>query len=158
MSIPATVERFLNEHHVKYEIVSHPRAYTSLGTALAARIEPDQLVKAVLLQDDGGYLVAIVPATCHVKLGALRRETGRYVRLATEGEARERFPDCDPGAVPVLGLAYGVETVWDDSLTGRPDVYFEAGDHERLVHVDTEAFMKLLGASRHGRFGKRFVH
>lgn len=158
MPVPSTVERFLNEHHVRYEVVSHPRAYTSLGTAAAARVEPDCLAKAVLLEDDQGYLVAIVPATCHVKLGVIRRETGRRVRLATEGEVRERFPDCDPGAIPALGVAYGLETIWDDSLTQHSDVYFEAGDHERLVHLDTGDLVGLLGASRHGRFGKRFVH
>jgi Ala-tRNA(Pro) deacylase len=158
MSIPSTIERFLDEHHVKYEVVRHPRAYTSLGTALAAHIEPDRVLKAVLLEDNNGYLVAVVPATCHVKLGVIRRETGRAVHLATEGEVRERFPDCDPGAVPALGPAYGVETLWDDSLMERSDIYFEAGDHERLVHLSAEDLVGLLGASHHGRFGKRFVH
>jgi Ala-tRNA(Pro) deacylase len=41
----------------------------------------------------------------------------------------------------------------DDSLLRLPDVYFEAGDHEALVHVTGEAFKDLIIGSAHGRFG-----
>ena len=33
--------------------------------------------------------------------------------------------DCEPGAVPPLGAAYGLDVVVDDSLTDHSDVYFE---------------------------------
>jgi Ala-tRNA(Pro) deacylase len=70
---------------------------------------------------------------------------------------RECFPDCDAGAVPALGPAYGLDTIWDDGLLERSDLYFDAGDHEPLLHVSTTDFAGMLGRGWHDRFGKRFL-
>ena len=41
----------------------------------------------------------------------------------------------------------------DESLLGMPDLYFEGGDHEDLVHVDGPAFQKMVEGAAHGRIG-----
>lgn len=158
MSIPSSIEHFLQDHDVKYDVVNHAVAYTSLGAARAAQVEPREMVKAVLLEDDKGYVVVVVLATCHLKLGEIRRQTGRPLALATEGEVRERFPDCDAGAVPVLAPAYGIETIWDESLLEHPRVFFDAGDHERLLCMDSRDLVELLGGSLYRRIAQLFVH
>lgn len=158
MSIPASIEHFLLDHDVKYDVVNHAVAYTSLRTARAAQIEPREMVKAVLLEDDKGCVAAVILATCHLKLGEIRRQTGRPLALATESEVRERFPDCDAGAVPVLASAYGIETIWDERLLEHPRVYFDAGDHERLLCMDSKALAALLGGSLHRRISRLFLH
>ncbi len=43
----------------------------------------------------------------------------------------------------------------DDSLLNAPDVYFEAGDHEDLVHLSGVEFLSLLAGARHGRFSRQ---
>ena len=70
--------------------------------------------------------------------------------LAVEQDVAELFRDCDPGAIPPLGAAYGVKTLVDDSLVNQPDVYFEAGDHEDLIHVDHAQFSELMSGAEHG--------
>ena len=63
------------------------------------------------------------------------------------------FADCEVGALPAMGPAYGLETVVDDVLSEQPDIYFEAGDHEQLIHVSAETFHILMGERiRHGQF------
>jgi Ala-tRNA(Pro) deacylase len=65
------------------------------------------------------------------------------------------FTDCDPGAVPPFGMAYGVETAVDDELLARnPDVYVESGDHEQLLHMSRGQFTELMAASAHGHFSR----
>jgi Ala-tRNA(Pro) deacylase len=155
MAIAYTVEKYLNQHRVPYQVVSHPRAVTSLKTAAAANIRPDMLAKAVLLEDDQGYVVAVLPATHHIKMNMLRRQMGRNIRMASEDEIAELFTDCEIGAIPALGPAYGIETVWDDSLAGQSGVYFEAGDHEELIRVSAKGFVDMLGTARHGQFTSR---
>jgi Ala-tRNA(Pro) deacylase len=157
MSAAYTVENYLSTHHIPYEIVSHPRSVTSLRTASAAHIQPDRMAKAVVLEYDDGYMLAVLPANCHVKLGQLRRVMGRDLRMATEYGISRLFPDCDTGAVPPVGYAYGVETVWDESLMEQPDLYFEAGDHESLMHVNTKDFIDMMGDALHGRFTTRIM-
>jgi Ala-tRNA(Pro) deacylase len=82
----------------------------------------------------------------------MHERTGRPVRLATEAELKEMFADCSAGAVPPLGGAYGMETIWDDCLMERSEVYFEAGDHETLVHMKTPDFVKLMEGAHHMPF------
>lgn len=152
MTIAATVENYLKQNQAPFEVVTHPHTRSSLKTANMAHIPSERLAKAVMLEDEAGYLMAVVPATYHVNLGALRHQLGRNVGLATESDVGRLFKDCELGAIPPLGPAYGIETVFDESLTQQPDIYFEAGDHEELIHMSRDLFVKLLGMAKHGRF------
>jgi Ala-tRNA(Pro) deacylase len=109
-----------------------------------------QLAKGTVLKDEQGFVIAVVPATRRVDLGAMHRRFGRPLGLATEQELESLFGDCEPGAVPPLGAAYGIESVLDDSLMEESDVYFEAGDHRGLVHVSGTDFRKLMSDAPHG--------
>lgn len=154
MSIARTVRGFLESHHLNYEILQHPHTSTSTQTANAAYIWRDQLAKSVLLEDDRGYVMAVLPASDRVDLEALRRKLGRDLRLADEDELADIFDDCEVGAIPPLGRAYGVPVVYDDSLAQLGSVYFEGGNHEDLVYMGGEDFLELLEDAMHFRFGK----
>lgn len=155
MAIACTVKDYLSQHRIAYEVLPHSHTMTSLGSAQAAGVDADRLAKAVVLEDELGYLMAVLPASHHFKLGSLRNQTGRHIQMARETEMLDLFKDCAAGAVPALGAAYGIETIWDDSLQEQPDIYFEAGDHEQLVHLSGKQFLDLLGTARHGHFSSR---
>lgn len=152
MAIPRTLENYLNEHRIAYDLVNHARTGSSLRSATTAHVPAHRVAKAVILEDDGGYLMAVLPAHRHVHLGALSKRLGRKLGLATEAETRAIFPDCALGAIPPIGEAYGVATVVDDELAEEPEIYFECGDHEELIHMKTYDFMQLLPNARHERF------
>lgn len=146
------VEDFLNRHHLAYEMVSHEPTANSLDSAKAAKIPPQRIAKGVLLNADGDYVLAVTRADRHLNLGALKQQLQAPVGLATRAELDQVFDDCVLGAVPPLGPAYGIESIWDDELAKEPDVYFELGDHAHLVHVRTRDYLALLGDQRHGSF------
>ncbi|WP_017941611.1 MULTISPECIES: aminoacyl-tRNA deacylase [unclassified Thioalkalivibrio] len=153
MSISRTLNDFLDEHAVTYQLVHHPHSDSASRTAEAAHVPGDAVAKAVLLVEEGGrYRLAIVPATRRVKLGQLHRLLGEHVGLATEDEVAQVFADCERGAIPALGPAFGLETLVDESLLQQRDVYFEAGDHESLVHLREADFLYLLGQPSRGQF------
>jgi Ala-tRNA(Pro) deacylase len=157
MSIAHTVRMYLEGRGVPYEVIAHKRSATSLRAAETAHIEAERLAKAVLFEDDlehDRYVVAVLPATQRVRVPELAIAVGRPVHVAGEEDASALFGDCEPGAIPALGPAYGVETVIEDSVLEQPDLYFEAGDHEHLVHLKTRDFAALLADCRHGRFGE----
>jgi Ala-tRNA(Pro) deacylase len=112
------------------------------------------VAKTVLLEDERGYVMAIIPASCRLQLLEIDRTLGRHLELATEEELGQVFEGCEVGAVPPVGAAYYIPTAIDDSLLRLPDVYFEAGDHEDLVTVSREGFWELLAGSPHGRFSR----
>ena len=96
--------------------------------------------------------MAVVPASHHVDLDAVERLCGRPLSLADEEEIGRLFPDCEFGAVPPIGAAYGLAVIVDDVLAGQPDVYLEAGDHLNLLHLSGEQFAGLMRDVQHGRF------
>lgn len=149
MAMSPTLQRFLSQQAVAYEILSHKPTVTSLNSASAAHVPGTKLAKPVVLEDEDGYLMAVIPATEHLKISSLNRTLRRNMGLATERELHKLFADCDLGAIPPIGLAFGMATVVDDSLMRCSDVYFEAGDHSELVHVKGSSFRKLMQRSQH---------
>jgi len=141
----------LDRYELPYDLVHHSPTQSSLESAKTAHVPPGRVAKAVLLEDERGYVLALLPAACHLQLGVVGMVTTRPLELATEAELDRIFPDCAHGAIPATGGAYGVPMLVDESLLRMPDVYFEAGDHEELVHVDRQAFAMLVGRSQHGR-------
>jgi Ala-tRNA(Pro) deacylase len=152
MAIAHSIETFLRQHDIDYELVSHPRSVSSSHTAELAHVPGAQLAKSVLLEDESGYLMAVIPSTHRVDLGKLHHQLQRRVGLAIEREVTEIFSDCDPGAIPAIGPAYHVATIVDDTLLQQPDIYFEAGDHEALVHVSGQTFGALMAGVPHAQF------
>lgn len=153
MTIPARLRSYLDERGARYEVCLHPHSRTSAQTARTAHVPPHQLAKAVVVEDDDGCLMAVLPADRMVQLGELSRLLGRErLRLADRRRVDELFDDCDPGTVPTLGMVWGLETVVDDELEANPAVYIECGDHERLLQLSHEQFHALMSQARHAQF------
>ena len=149
MSIATSVHEYLSHEGVRYDVLIHPNTHDSAHSAQTAHVSGDQLAKSVLLEDENGYVMAVLPASHKLDLQAVREELNRPVELATEREIIALFSDCEPGAIPPLAPAYGLEAVVDQSLGDIPDVYFEAGDHTSLVHVSGRDFLKLMSDAPH---------
>ena len=144
MSMASNVRNYLDRTGIHYSVDRHPHTHTSMHTANSAHVPGDQVAKGVLLKDSAGFVLAVVPATHRVRLGALHEQFGRELETASEAELEYVFSDCEKGAVPALGAAYDLQTVVDPWLCEQLDVYFEGGDHEELVHLAGEDFAELL--------------
>jgi Ala-tRNA(Pro) deacylase len=103
--------------------------------------------------------MAVVPADRSVKLGKLSRLLDRRsLRLADEARIATLFADCDRGAVPALGMAWGIETVVDDELEAGAVIYIEGGDHEHVLRLSHDQFHALMLTARHGHFCGEPIH
>ena len=151
MAIAPTFQRYLDQH-VTYDVIMHEPTMSSMRTAQACHISGDCLAKGVVLRDATGYMLAVLPATHHIRMRDLRSQFGEDVDLASEREIDELFSDCIHGAVPPIGECYGLDMIVDDAIDGQGDVYLEAGDHETLVRLSHLQFAKLTTDARHGRF------
>ena len=149
MGIAMKLNDYLSANGVQYEVLSHAHSGNSMQTAIASNVPARCLAKAVVLEDDAHTVMAVLPASRRLMLRELQASDGPGLRLASEAELKDLFRDCETGAVPPLGAAYGIETVWDDSLMEQPDTYLEAGDHKTLVHMKTRDFIGLMKDARH---------
>lgn len=145
MGVATTLEKFLKDKHVPFTIVEHDYAEGSYNTAKAARIDDRSLVKAVLLRDeDFHYWLCALPTHNKILRHTLNQLFDRHLELVDEEELQKIFADCAPGAVPALGVAYGLDVIWDEELLSQPELYIEAGDHLHLIKLPTDAFTYLM--------------
>jgi Ala-tRNA(Pro) deacylase len=144
MAIAKTLKSYLDEHHVEYDMVHHDHSGSALESAHSAHVPGHQVAKAVVLEDEYGYVVSVLPSTNRLDIKWVRETLGRDLEMASEDELKSVFQDCETGAVPALSEAYGVDVIWDDQLKSASEIYIEAGDHENLVHLRGESFRKLM--------------
>ena len=154
MSLATRVRWYLDSQHIEYDIVHHEHSSTSLDSGRKAHVPVGRVAKGVLLEDERGYVLALLPAACRLEFGAIENLLHRRLELAGESEIEDIFGDCEPGAIPAVGDAYNVPMLVDDSLLRLPDLYFEGGDHEDLDHVGGEAFRELVKKASHGHIGR----
>ena len=154
MAMAMTMREYLTSWDADFREVKHPRAFSSSRIAEKTHVTGEQLAKAVLIKGDSGYRVLVVPSTCKVDLSGISHQFKERLGLATEDEVCEIFDDCDPGAIPVLGQAYGIRVCYDDALIIQPDIYLEAGDHETLVHMNGNEFCRLMSNADHGAISR----
>ncbi len=154
MAIAPKLESYLQERNIEYQVETHPHSEFSMETAEKAHVHGDALAKGVLVEGDDGYLLVVVPADYVVELGSLRKLLGKVVALALEADLGKVFDDCELGAVPPVGMAYEVRTIWDpsSSLGELDEVFFEAGDHESLVRMSGAQFHELMAPAERGEF------
>lgn len=154
MALAMNLVRYLIRNGVSYEVVAHRPTGSSAAAAHTARVPGACMAKSVLLKDEEGYLLAVIPANSRLHLGRLHRQLRRRLGLASEREVEALFRDCSPGAVPPLGSVYGVTVAVDERLLGLSHVYFEGGDHVELVKIDGRDFGRLLDGALRGRFSE----
>jgi Ala-tRNA(Pro) deacylase len=146
MPIPAHISRYLDSRHVTYQSCTHSRAYTAQGTAQAQHLSGKKLAKVVIVTIDNRKLImAVVPANYRVdleRLGQLLHTT--WIRLASEEEFRDAFPDCELGAMPPLGNIYHLDVWVDEVLKSYADIAFNAGTHSELIQMSFADFEQLV--------------
>jgi len=154
MTISITLQQFLDDAGINYDTVVHTPTNTASQSAEAAHVPGARMVKAVVVTDGDDYMMAVLPASHHLRLAELQDLIDRPVELASEADLSGLFADCDEGAIPPVGMAFGLEVMVDESLVASGDVYFEGGDHATLVHMQADAFEGMMASARHGRFSR----
>lgn len=155
MSMPHTLRRYLDDKHADFEVTRHPHTHCTQETAQAAHLPLERLAKSVILRDEQGYVMAVLPSDRRVGIDELNRSLRRHLGLAGERELGRLFRDCEPGAIPALGPAYGIRTVMDKSLIDVDEIWFEAGNHEDLIHTDMDTFLELMAEADYASFSRR---
>lgn len=140
----ASLMEYLDTHNVAYIVISHSPAYTAQVVAGLAHISGKELAKTVIVKLDGKLAMAVLPAKFHVDLELLRKmANAKTVALASEDEFKDRFPECETGAMPPFGNLYGIPVFADDSLEKDKEIAFNAGTHRELIRMRWEDFKKL---------------
>ncbi|HXV75180.1 MAG TPA: YbaK/EbsC family protein [Candidatus Polarisedimenticolaceae bacterium] len=140
------LERYLDDHGVKYLRIRHSPAFTAQEIAASAHIPGKHLAKTVVVKLDGRLAMIVLPASNRIDFDLLRDEVGaERIELAEEREFRDLFPDCELGAMPPFGNLWNVPVFVDDELTRDDEIAFNAGSHTELLKLPYREFARLVG-------------
>ncbi len=153
MGIAISLKKYLENTNTPFELISHDYSAGASNTAKSANIAGASLAKGVLLRDeDFHYTLCALPADHQIRRHTLNQILDRRLSLADEDELQTLFKDCEQGAVPALGKAYGLHVLWEDDLLENEAIFIEAGDHRHLIRLSRENFEQLMGGELHEHF------
>ena len=135
----------LERSQIQYSHSVHSPAWTAREVAAAERMPAHRMAKIVVYHGDNGFGMLLLPADCVVKFGEVLRLLGlREIRLASEAELLELFPDCELGATPPFGNLVDMPILVDESLASSEFVAFNAGTHRDVIHMSFADFRSLV--------------
>ena len=139
------LKEFLDRQNIRYVSVAHSTAYTAQQIAALTHVPGKEMAKTVILRMDDALAMAVLPASYQVDIAALKAASGaKTIRLASEAEFKDRFPDCETGAMPPFGNLYGMAVFAEESLSKDKDISFNAGSHNELVRLSWDDFQRLV--------------
>lgn len=136
---------YLNGKGVHYSWSMHRPAETAVQTADAECMPAHVFAKVVVYYCETGFGMAVVPADRFVDLDEIGYLLGvSNIRLATEAELRDLFPDCELGAMPPFGDAFNMPVLVDRAVAGNKFIVFNIGTHTDAVRMKFEEYRRLL--------------
>ena len=128
---------------VRFEVLPHDRSETALEEAQALDIDPDEVLKVLVLDVESGHALAVIPASRRLDVDLVREALGdRRATLASETEIADLFPEFEPGALPALPSLLHVPVVLDTHVLAHRKVTFAAGVQRESVRLASERLMR----------------
>ena len=145
MSISTRIRELLDIEGAVYQHHRHPVTFTAKKTADSVQIPEGEMLKTLIVNADGLLRMAVIPANCvlhlkHMKF-IMRPEN---IRMATEKELNDAFPDCEIGAMPPFGNLYRMKTYVTANLADEPEIAFNAGTHTEVIKMSYFDFERLV--------------
>jgi Ala-tRNA(Pro) deacylase len=141
---PRSLDQFLQRARVPYTTFRHPEAFTAQSEAAVSHVPGRSWAKIVVCMADEEPILAVLPAPYMLDLEQLCLLTGaRALRLASEHEFEQLYPDCEAGAMPPFGNLYLQRVFVDQSLVGETDMAFNAGTHTDAIRMHYFDFAEL---------------
>jgi len=143
------IQSQLDEMGIRYQLRCHPTAYTAADLAAKEHIPGREVIKPVVIQADGQFVMCALPASHRIDLDELQKQLmAREVKLVDEPTLADlcRHAECEMGAEPPVGPMFGMATLMDESLLQDNQVTFQAGTHEEAVTMSLADYRKLAKA------------
>jgi Ala-tRNA(Pro) deacylase len=137
---------FLDDNHVRYVNLTHSAAFTAQDVAQSAHISGKEMAKTVIVWMDGAMGMVVLPASSMIDFNKLKELSGaKNIELASETEFKDRFSECEVGAMPPFGIMFNIRVFVDKTLSEDQEIAFNAGSHKELIrmrYADYEALVK----------------
>lgn len=146
---------YLDENHIRYTRIIHSPAYSAQVIAHRAHISGNELAKTIILKTaDEKFVMAVVPANYQIDVRKVSDLYGSQLTLAAEDDFDCLFPGCETGAMPPFGNLFDIPVFVSKTLSDRPEIAFNAGNHRELLQMSYSDYQNLVHP-RTGKFSRK---
>ncbi len=149
---PKKVRSYLESSKASFEVFTHQPTPSMAEAIGLSNLDLSDLIRAVMLGDEQGMVMAIMPAERMLDFSALCQWLGRELEPVSDFNQKDIFVDCIEGAIPPLAGVYSVDAVIDQSVFEQEQVVFEPGNHQVLVQMDAHEFKRMHTTTPVGDF------
>jgi len=145
-----SISTTLSNSGLAYEILPQVAQGNLIDIANKSNVRLQNVARSVLLADNnGGLLLAILPASHCLDIATLERQLHRKFSPAKEAATRLIFSNCNADNLPPFSPTTVLPCIIDDSLAGQDQIYFPT-ESMQLVRMASEDFHELLDHAWHG--------
>ncbi len=141
------LHEFLKNEGVAFEVISHPKRWSALDTAVSEHVLPREFAKVVMVKIKGKDAMFVIPASREIDLFKLRYEFNtENLFIEEEYEFQDIFTDSEKGAMPPFGFLYGIPVYVDIALEEQDEIVFNAGSHTESIKMAIKDYLVLAEA------------
>lgn len=135
---------YLEQEGVDYRLLPHSKPAKTIEEAAQERgVNPEQMVKSILLRDMGGFhVLACVPGPAQVDPRKVREMFGCRRMTCADASDVEKVTGLRIGTVAPVGLKQPLPVIFDHAIRQHPRVNISSGD--RMAGIELETLDLLL--------------
>lgn len=156
MNLPEIVQNYLDQRQLPYRTITYPANETLAQVATRLELPIGRVMRVVLLRDQSGLIMAILPSSHILDFSLLCRALQRDLEPLHGAQTASFFQNqgCKAGSYPPLPQAFGVSALVDDSLlvADEDEIYFDGGSGDTLIGMRGVDFHSLLDEARWEHF------
>ncbi len=151
MPVAVKLGQFLSRQNIFVREIHHERVNSLMSAVNQARVSAEVTLKSELLVDIKGAVMAILPFPATLDINAVNQVMGRNFQALTLAQSDRLYTDCETGAHPPVGAAYGVPVIVEESLFDQDLFYIQSGCNTTLLQMDGRAFRSSIAGAVKGR-------
>jgi Ala-tRNA(Pro) deacylase len=139
------LKEYLDSNKILYVSITHSPAYTAQAVAESVHIPGKEMAKTVIVKIDGIIAMAVLPAKDKINFEKLRDGLKtKEVTFPLEKDFKDRFTDCELGAMPPFGNLYNMKVIVSRTLAEDDIIAFNACSHTEVVKMHFKDFERLV--------------
>ncbi|MEW5756204.1 MAG: HDOD domain-containing protein [Pseudomonadota bacterium] len=141
MWIVQHTQKFIKNRNIEHCVHKFPPLQEVEDAEMLARLPGGSAIKSLLLKDQFGLVLAVIPAANKLNLGNLCGQMRRRLEVVGEEEHRRVMKGMHPKFTPPLGDAYGIKTIIDEAILNAKRVLFSAGDNTNFIETSLQGYL-----------------
>lgn len=145
MHFPSNLKKLLDTKQINYSLTMYSNDTSDANSFRDHHLRSSNAARSVLLEDQEGKLLALVPANCILDLHRLRQLLGRNLTAVSPTEIEAFASSKGLEVIPAIPNINGLETVIDEQLVNSENpILLDSGKAPHLLEIDNSALESLM--------------